>query len=134
VARSGPRGRYAALQLLTRSGHSEQAAQIGGHNHARENVALPTKKLLAIRRQPLRNPDIATAFKTGGLVLQSAEPANPIGSVLTRRFNEVGDIVRVGRGTWGLQEWYPNVSFKRKGTSKGPNGEVTEKDELEDLM
>ena len=54
--------------------------------------------------------------------------------MLTRRFNEVGDIVRVGRGTWGLQEWYPNVSFKRKGTSKGPNGEVTEKDELEDLM
>ena len=54
------------------------------------------KKLLASRRQPLRNPDIATAFKAGGLILQSAEPANTVGSVLTRRFHEVGDIVEVG--------------------------------------
>jgi len=30
----------------------------------------------------------------------------------TRRFEKVGDIVRVGRGIWGLKEWYPNRSFK----------------------
>lgn len=83
------------------------------------------KKLLANRRQPLKNPDIAAAFKAGGLVLQSAEPANTIGSVLTRRFNEVGDIVRVGRGTWGLAEWYPNRNFKKKGPAKADgNGDA----------
>jgi hypothetical protein len=27
---------------------------------------------------------------------------------------EVGDVVRVGRGTWGLKEWYPGRSFKTK--------------------
>lgn len=79
------------------------------------------KKLLATRRQPLKNPDIAAAFKSGGLVLQSAEPANTIGSVLTRRANEVGDVVRIGRGTWGLKDWYPNQSFKKK--DKADNGE-----------
>jgi hypothetical protein len=26
---------------------------------------------------------------------------------------DVGDAVRVGRGTWGLKEWYPNRSFKK---------------------
>ena len=77
------------------------------------------KKLLASRRQPLRNPEIATAFKAGGLILQSTDPANTIGSVLTRRFNEVGDVVKVGRGTWGLKEWYPGRNFKKEKTESG---------------
>jgi len=71
------------------------------------------KKLLATRRQPLRNPDIAEAFRAGGLAMNSKDPVNTIGSVLTRRFAEVGDIVKVGRGTWGLREWYPGRSFKK---------------------
>lgn len=78
------------------------------------------KKLLASRRQPMRNPDIAAAFKSGGLAMNSADPVNTIGSVLTRRFNEVGDVVKVGRGTWGLKEWYPGRSFKRE---KGESGD-----------
>lgn len=85
------------------------------------------KKLLANRRQPLKNPDIAAAFKAGGLVLQSAEPANTIGSVLTRRANEVGDVVRIGRGTWGLKEWYPGRNFNKKDKAEnGDKGEVKE--------
>jgi hypothetical protein len=71
------------------------------------------KKLLGQKRQPLRNPEFAVLFKAGGLVLNSREPANTIGSVLTRRFAEHGDVVRVERGTWGLKEWYPNRSFKK---------------------
>lgn len=77
------------------------------------SIADAAKKLLAARRQPLKNPDIAVAFKRGGLVLTSKDPVNTIGSVLTRRANEVGDLVKVDRGTWGLKEWYPGRSFKR---------------------
>jgi hypothetical protein len=80
------------------------------------------KKLLASKRQPMRNPDIAAAFKAGGLHMSSADPVNTIGSVLTRRANEVGDIVKVGRGTWGLKEWYPGRSFAKKEAAK-PEGE-----------
>lgn len=72
------------------------------------------KKVLATRRQTMGNADILAALKAGGLHLNSRDPINTIGSVLTRRFNVVGDIVRVGRGTWGLKEWYPNRSFKEK--------------------
>ncbi|KAA3448866.1 hypothetical protein C7I87_19540 [Mesorhizobium sp. SARCC-RB16n] len=71
------------------------------------------KKLLAAKRQPLRNPDIAAAFKRGGLAMNSKDAVNTIGSVLTRRANDVGDLVKVDRGTWGLKEWYPNRSFKK---------------------
>jgi hypothetical protein len=60
------------------------------------------------------SPDIATLFKAGGLVLNSKDWTNTIGAVLTRRSIEVGDIVKVERGTWGLKEWYPNRSFAKK--------------------
>jgi hypothetical protein len=76
------------------------------------------RALLASRRRPLGNPEIVAAFKVGGLVMNSVDPLNTVGSVLTRRFNQVGDIVRVSRGVWGLAEWYPNRSFKKK-PSKG---------------
>jgi hypothetical protein len=76
------------------------------------------KALLASKRTPLKNPEFAALFKAGGLHMNSKEPANTIGSVLTRRMAEVGDVVRVGRGTWGLKEWYPNRSFKAKDDEK----------------
>lgn len=71
------------------------------------------KALLASKRTPLKNPDFAALFKAGGLHMNSKGPANTIGSVLSRRMLEVGDVVKVGRGTWGLKEWNPVVS-KRK--------------------
>ncbi|WP_038380668.1 winged helix-turn-helix domain-containing protein [Bradyrhizobium elkanii] len=81
------------------------------------------KALLASKRTPLKNPELAAMFKAGGLHMNSKEPANTIGSVLTRRMAEVGDVVRVGRGTWGLKEWYPNRSFKVKDDEKKPQQE-----------
>lgn len=78
------------------------------------SIADAAKALLASKRTPLKNPEIAALFKAGGLHMNSKEPANTIGSVLTRRMTEVGDVVRVGRGTWGLKEWYPGRSFKVK--------------------
>lgn len=83
------------------------------------------KKLLASRRRTLSNSEILAAFKTGGLALSSADPLNTVGSVLTRRFNQVGDIVRMGRGVWGLAEWYPGRNFKKKDAkATSPLGEL----------
>jgi hypothetical protein len=84
------------------------------------------KALLATRRRPLNNPEISAAFKAGGLHMNSVDPVNTIGSVLTRRFNQVGDIVKVGRGTWGLAEWYPGRSFKKKAMSPVEAADVLE--------
>ncbi|TMJ47571.1 MAG: hypothetical protein E6G85_27660 [Alphaproteobacteria bacterium] len=78
------------------------------------SIADAARKVLAARRQPLKSADILEAFRVGGLPLTSKEPLNVVGSVLTRRFNEVGDVVRVSRGVWGLKEWYPNRSFKKE--------------------
>jgi hypothetical protein len=83
------------------------------------SIAEATKKLLAAKRVPLKNPDIATLFKAGGLVLNSKDWVNTIGAVLTRRAETIGDIVKVERGTWGLKEWYPGRSFKKEKEGKG---------------
>ena len=61
-------------------------------------------------------------------MLNSKDWVNTIGAVLTRRANDVGDIVKVERGTWGLKEWYPNRSFKKEkeaAKEDEPKGENT---------
>jgi hypothetical protein len=87
-----------------------------------------TKKLLTNRRQTLSNTEIVSALEKGGVVLNSADKLNTVGSILMRRFNTHGDIVRVGRGIWGLQEWYGSRNFKKKG-GKGDNGLEVSSDE-----
>lgn len=77
-------------------------------------IADAAVKTLTARRRVMGNAELYAAFKQGGLILTSAEPINVINSVLTRRFAQVGDIVRVDRGQWGLQQWYPGRSFKKK--------------------
>jgi hypothetical protein len=83
-----------------------------------------SKKLLALRKRTMGNVEIAKELQAGGLVLTSAEPPNVIGSVLTRRFQQVGDVVKVGRGIWGLKEWYPGRNFKAKSGGAAPGDTV----------
>lgn len=78
------------------------------------SISDATKKLLATKRTTLKNTELAALFKAGGLMLNSKDWVNTIGAVLTRRANDIGDIVKVDRGTWGLKEWYPNRSFNKK--------------------
>ncbi|MDD4617150.1 MAG: winged helix-turn-helix domain-containing protein [Alphaproteobacteria bacterium] len=75
------------------------------------SIAEATKKLLLSTRKQMNNAEILAALKKGGMVMNSADPINTLGAVLTRRYKENGDIVRVDRGTWGLKEWYPGRSF-----------------------
>ena len=65
------------------------------------------KKLLSCEAQ-MANAEILRELQAAGVVLNGADPLNVVGPVLTRRFNKVGDIVRVDRGVWGLKEWYPS--------------------------
>lgn len=70
-------------------------------------------KLLTMRKRKMTNGEILKELLAGGMVLTSKEPINVVGSVLTRRFYAVGDIVRVDRGTWGLKAWYPGRNFNK---------------------
>ena len=78
------------------------------------SIAAAARKLLASQKRAMGTSDILVALTAGGLALTSADPINTVSAVLGRRFDRVGDIVRVERGIWGLKEWYPNRSFKRE--------------------
>lgn len=84
------------------------------------------KKYLGMRKKPATTPEISEALRRGGQTNASSDGfGNTLGSVLARVYNGGGGIVRVGRGTWGLAEWYPNKP--RKPSNKtAKNGESQE--------
>lgn len=107
------------------------------------SIAEAAKKLLSLRRRTMTTSEIAEGLKSAGYPMTAAEPGNVVGSVLSRRFDNVGDVVRVARGQWGLLEWYPNRSFRKK--DKEGNGKKADQepmpsehhnltDQLHDLM
>src|SRR5258706_11942734 len=65
------------------------------------------RKYLGMKRKPQSTQDIAGALDRGGLTHQSENFGNTVGSILHRMEGAGGDVVRVGRGTWGLASWYP---------------------------
>lgn len=75
------------------------------------NIPDATKKLLEMNRRPMQTTEIVRELERGGLMLTSIDKVNTVGSTLLRRFYTLGDIVRVNRGVWGLQEWYPGRKF-----------------------
>lgn len=73
------------------------------------------KALLRLRKRAMSAQEIAADLLAGGLHLKSETPANTIASVLSRAFKAGSEIVRISRGQWGLQEWYPTRRFDRRG-------------------
>ena len=72
------------------------------------------QKLLSIKKRNLPNSEVVSGLEAGGLVMRSTNKIDLINSILTRRFQVAGDIVKVSRGVWGLREWHPNIRYKAK--------------------
>jgi hypothetical protein len=72
--------------------------------------------LLKKHHREMQTTELVPLLEQGGIRLTSIDKTNTVGSILLRRFYTVGDLVRVSRGRWGLQEWYPGRKFP-KGTS-----------------
>jgi len=87
------------------------------------SIVQAAQKYLGMMKKPMGTPEISEALAKGGLLNQSENFGNTVGSVLARNAeNENGTICRVSRGTWGLRAWYPNFRFKAK------NGKEAEED------
>ena len=68
-----------------------------------------TKKFLAMRKRPSTGPEIVEALRQGGQVnAQNETFGNTLGATLSRSDAGAGAVVRVGRGKYGLREWYAN--------------------------
>ncbi|WP_082504564.1 winged helix-turn-helix domain-containing protein [Methylobacterium sp. Leaf111] len=75
-------------------------------------------KVLCREDKPLSTVALTDAIQQGGLQLNANDPYNTVGSVLTRRFYDHGDVVRVGRATWGLPDWFPNHDYRAEALEK----------------
>ncbi|ANY20325.1 hypothetical protein A6F68_01815 [Tsuneonella dongtanensis] len=96
---------------------AERTAPAGG-SLLGMSIADAARKVLEAKRNKASTAEIVSALEAGGVELTSADKNNTVGSILLRRFYNVGDIVRVNRGVWGLQEWYPGRKFA-KGSKVG---------------
>jgi hypothetical protein len=68
----------------------------------------------------------------GVVVFSTDTPGNTVGSVLHRQTRIGSGIISVGRGTWALDEWYPNPGrFRKKGADKSGEGESVEPTDAE---
>lgn len=83
------------------------------------------KKFLGMTKRPQSAAQVTDALKQGGYLFQSGNPVNTVGSVLNRSDAKGGDVIRVGRGSFGLASWYPNRPKRKKS-----NGDSPEADEL----
>lgn len=108
----------AGLPPRTETKPKEETEAIGPGAFFGMTIHDAAMKLLRAQRREMQTPEIVRELERGGIRLTSEDKANTVGSILLRRFYNVGDIVRVSRGLWGLQEWYPGRKFP-KGSSKG---------------
>lgn len=72
------------------------------------SIGEAAKKYLSIvkRKQSIR--DIADALDRGGLPHASGDFVGTVATMLRRQATKDSELVRVGRGDWGLAAWYGN--------------------------
>lgn len=92
---------------------------------AGKSMADATKIILLRNGQPMNNAAILEALEEGGLKSESQQPLNTLGSILNRRMNEVGDIIRVGRGIWGLKQWHSSEQLAQMALDEANTEEVS---------
>jgi HB1, ASXL, restriction endonuclease HTH domain len=90
----------------------------GSASYAGLTVYDAARKVLQRFGKPIPQQALTDGIQDGGLKLNAIDPYNTVGSVLTRRFYEHGDIVRVARGTWALPEWFPDRDFRAEALRK----------------
>jgi hypothetical protein len=83
------------------------------------SIGEAAKKYLTIvkRKQSVR--EIADALERGGLPHTSSDFVNTVGTMLGRYSKVDSEMVRVGRGDWGLASWYGNRRPKVEPVKKG---------------
>ncbi len=108
-------------------GVGSQGQEIQADTFVGRNISEATAHYLRMVGRPARSTEAVTeALNRGGLVV--TQPS--VGTVLLRSHNRgEGEIVRVGRGIWGLAEWYPGRPRVRRRDS-----EEEQKEEIDEMI
>lgn len=72
----------------------------------RMTVPQAIKTFLSIAKRPQKAKTITTALDDGGLTHQAKDLYATVYPTLLR-MEQANEVVRIGKGEWGLAEWYP---------------------------
>ena len=72
------------------------------------SIGEAAKKYLSMVKKKQSIREIADALDSGGLPHASGDFAGTVATMLRRHANKDPELVRVGRGDWGLSAWYGN--------------------------
>jgi hypothetical protein len=73
------------------------------------------KKYLTMMKRPQSSQTITEALQQGGYLFSAGNPVATVASVLNREDGKPsGAVVRIGKGTFGLAEWYPNRPRRKR--------------------
>ncbi len=117
-------------EIMAAGGHVGGPSGPGGGTTLRPDTFLKlsipdaTKKLLEMTREKKSTQEVMDALEKGGL---PPSKYNTVYSVLTRRQDNVGDIINM-KGDWALAEWYPNHRPKGKKSKDVQDVEALKKD------
>jgi len=113
-----------ALPTVSQTQPAARPATVQPDDFFGMTIVEASKKYLAMMKRPQSSPTIAEALNNGGYLFTSDSPVQTVNSLLNRSDKQGGDIVRVGKGMFGLAEWYPNRPRRRRITEDA-NGNVT---------
>jgi hypothetical protein len=101
-------------------GESSMGSSIQPDTFVGMNIAEAASRYLHITGRPAKSTEgISEALNHGGLNCTLTS----VSAILRRNNNSgEGDVIRVGRGLWGLQEWYPGRP-RRSNRTSGEEGE-----------
>ena len=87
----------------------------------RMSVPDAIKKFLNIAKRPKTAKEITAGLDSGGLTHQAKNLYATVYPTLLR-MESANEVVRVGKGEWGLSEWYPNAKKATPEEKTGSEG------------
>lgn len=81
------------------------------------------RKCFRMSKRPLSLSEATTLLKSGGLLTTAQNLMQTVSATLQRMRKTDGDVVSLGKGQWGLSEWYPGLrKEKLEATAKPKKG------------
>lgn len=114
----------AAVEIIVASGGGSAAPAAGGRGEGTEvqrdsffgmTINDAAVKYLGMQKRTQTAAQITEALVAGGYTFSTGNPLNTVGAILNRvSARPTGEIVNLGRNTFGLASWYPGRPRKKK--------------------
>lgn len=79
------------------------------------------RKCFRIAKRPLSLSELTNSLKNGGMLTTATNLMATVSATLQRMKQQSGEVVALGKGQWGLAEWYPGLRREKIEATAKPN-------------